>query len=209
MIASLRGILLESNGLEAVVEVGGVGYAVSLPLTTVERLPRQGEPVFLYVHAIYREDAAQLFGFWTREDREFFRQLIERVSGIGPKLALTIMSRLSLAVLRTALAAGDVALLSKCPGIGKKTAERLIVELRDKVGLPTVSQSPVEGASASGSGTPPPASGAESAIADAVAALITLGYKPPDADRAIRRVALAIEGEPTTETLIKKALGAS
>jgi holliday junction DNA helicase RuvA len=207
MIATLRGTLLETNGLEAVIEAAGVGYAVSVPLTTVERLPRSGQPVFLYTHAIYREDAAQLFGFATREDREFFRQLIEKVSGIGPKLALTIMSRLSLPVLRTAVAAGDVALLSKCPGIGKKTAERLVVELRDKVGLPTAGASPVEGSSSpvGGENSTP----AETAIADAVAALITLGYKPPDADRAIRKVAQGLTEEPTTEVLIKKALGAA
>ena len=202
MISFLRGTLHSATPLTAVVECGGLGYELSIPVTTAEKLPPVGKEVFLHTLAVYREDAQSLFGFSSREERDFFRLLVEKVSGVGPKVALSIMSKLSLPVLRGAIAGGDVSLLSKCPGIGKKTAERLIIELRDKVGLgSTGGDSP-----AGGSGAPvQPVT--ESPLQDTVMALMSLGYKAPDADKAARKAQSALGPEATVEQLIKKALG--
>jgi Holliday junction DNA helicase RuvA len=197
MITSIQGTLTECGLVRAVVEVGGFGYEVNVPVTTAERLPPAGSTVRLHTLVIYREDSQALYGFATAEDRDFFRLMIENVTGIGPKVALSIMSRLSLALLQGAIRSGDVGTLSKCPGIGKKTAERLVIELKSRVGAGGGS-----GAVLSGAG---PTDG--SPHADAVAALVALGYKTADADQAVRRASLALGGSPTTEALIKKALG--
>lgn len=206
MIVILEGTLSESGPLHAVISAGGLGYEVLIPLTTAERLPAPGSPVKLFTQAVYREDSATLYGFAAREDRDFFRLLTEKVSGIGPKIALNILSRMSVEVLKNAIAQGDVALLSKCPGIGKKTAERLIVELRDKM-FPKGA----DGASAVQAGAAGPASPASavpnSPFQDAVAALVALGYKLADADRSIRKASQALGDDASTEALIKKALG--
>lgn len=183
------------------IELNGFGYEVHVPLTTAEKLPSPGVVVKLHTLVIYREDSQTLYGFATPPERDFFRLLIENVTGVGPKLALTIMSRLSLPSLESAIRMGDVVTLSKCQGIGKKTAERLIVELKSKVG---------------GSELGTPAVGTDDANAgggagphrDAVSALIALGYKAADADQAVRRAALALGASATTEKLIKKALSA-
>ena len=135
MIVSLRGKLIEAGVLRVVIESAGVGYEVNVPVTTAERLPKLGAEVFLLVHHVFREDGQALYGFAVAEEREFFKLLVEKVSGVGPKMALNILSRLSLPILRDAILRGDVALLSQCPGVGKKTAERLVMELKDKVGL--------------------------------------------------------------------------
>ena len=204
MITSIQGLLAECTPLRAIVEIGGFGYEVNIPVTTAEKLPAPGAAVKLHTLVIYREDAQTLYGFATPADRDFFRMMIETVSGVGPKLALTIMSRMSLPVLEAAIRDGDVAGLSKCPGIGKKTAERLVVELRAKVGA-TGSGSPV-------AGTPDPVSGAAPApsgntvFRDAVLALSALGYKPADADAAVRRAQVALGADATTEKLVKRAL---
>ena len=134
MIISIEGTLTESGLARAVVEVGGFGYEVNIPATTAERLPQTGTRLKLHTLVIYREDAQTLYGFATADDRDFFRLMIENVTGIGPKGALSIMSRLSLPLLVGAIRAGDIATLSKAPGIGKKTAERLVVELKGRVG---------------------------------------------------------------------------
>jgi len=197
MITSIQGKLAAASPLAAIVEVGGFGYEVHLPLTTAERLPQPGSEVKLHTLVIYREDSQTLYGFATTADRDFFRLMIEQVTGIGPKLALSIMSRLSLALLESAIRSGDVATLAKCPGIGKKTAERMVIELKGKVGeLGSGAATPLPGAPAVG-GT----------HADAVAALVALGYKLGDADTAIRRSSLALGPAASTEALIKKALG--
>lgn len=199
MIVTIQGTLTESALVRAVVEVDGFGYEVNVPVTTAERLPPVGSKVKLHTLVIYREDAQTLFGFATAEDRDFFRLMIENVTGIGPKMALSIMSRLSLPLLQAAIRAGDIATLSKCPGIGKKTAERLVVELKSRVGSTVgAAKSPAPGGSAEGERSP---------HADAVAALVALGYKVGDADEAVRRASLTLGGSATTETLIKKALG--
>ena len=203
MITSIQGLLTESTALRAVIELNGFGYEVNIPVTTAEKLPAPGATVKLHTLVIYREDAQTLYGFATPAERDFFRLMIETVSGVGPKLALTIMSRMSLPVLEGAIRDGDVNSLSKCPGIGKKTAERLVVELRAKVGA-TAGGSPV-------AGTPgaPGATAAQSAdipFRDAVLALTALGYKQADADAAVRRAQVALGADGTTEKLIKRVL---
>jgi Holliday junction DNA helicase RuvA len=198
MIISIEGILTEAGLVKAVVEVGGFGYEVNVPVTTAERLPRVGSKVKLHTLVIYREDAQTLYGFATAEDRDFFRLMIENVTGIGPKGALSIMSRLSLPLLQGAIRAGDISTLSKAPGIGKKTAERLVVELKGRV------------SGATGASVAPARDTADTEVsphADAVAALVALGYKIGDADEAVRRASLALGASATTEKLIKKALG--
>jgi holliday junction DNA helicase RuvA len=196
MITSIQGILAESALVRAVVEVDGFGYEVNIPVTTAERLPPAGSVVRLHTLVVYREDSQTLYGFATAEDRDFFRLMIENVTGIGPKMALSIMSRLSLPLLQAAIRSGDIATLSKCPGIGKKTAERLVVELKTRVGAPA------HAALSSGGSARPGAP-----HADAVAALVALGYKVGDADEAVRRASLALGPAATTEAMIRKALG--
>ncbi|HEY1763321.1 MAG TPA: Holliday junction branch migration protein RuvA [Opitutaceae bacterium] len=198
MITSIQGTLTEAGPLRAVVELNGLSYEVNVPVTTAERLPRAGLVVRLHTLVIYREDSQTLYGFATGEDRDFFRLLIDHVTGIGPKLALSIMSRLSLPMLVGAIRSGDVATLAKCPGIGKKTAERLVVELKGKVG--GSGSSPSLPSFADGSSAP------LSPHADAVAALSALGFKIGDADEAVRRASLALGPDATTESLVKKAL---
>ena len=199
MITSIQGTLASATPLHAVIELNGFGYEVHIPVTTAEKLPSPGATVKLHTLVIYREDAQTLYGFATPAERDFFRLMIENVTGVGPKMALTIMSRLSLPSLESAIRMGDITTLAKTPGIGKKTAERLVVELKAKVGgLDT----PVAGSDADAANTPPGAS----AHRDAVAALIALGYKAADADQAIRRAALALGPQSSTENLIKKAL---
>jgi Holliday junction DNA helicase RuvA len=202
MITSIQGLLTEATPLRAIVEVNGFGYEVNIPVTTAEKLPANGTVVKLHTLVIYREDNQTLYGFATTPERDFFRLMIEHVTGIGPKSALTIMSKLSLPSLEAAIRAGDVATLSKCPGIGKKTAERLVVELRTKVGASGSLDSTTLGADASAEGKP----AGETKLHDAVLALTALGYKAADADTAIRRAVLALGPQATTEQLIKKAL---
>ena len=202
MITSIQGLLTEATPLRAVVELNGFGYEVNIPVTTAEKLPASGAQVKLHTLVIYREDAQTLYGFATPAERDFFRLMIETVSGVGPKLALTIMSRMSLPVLEASIRDGDVASLSKCPGIGKKTAERLVVELRAKVGA-SGGGSPVAGSTGPGGAATPPA---DVPFRDAVMALSALGYKQADADAAVRRAQVALGADATTEKLIKRAL---
>lgn len=197
MITSIHGLLASATPLRAVIELNGFGYEVNVPVTTAEKLPAPGAMVKLHTLVIYREDNQTLYGFATAAERDFFRLMIENVTGIGPKSALTIMSRLSLASLESAIRIGDITTLAKCPGIGKKTAERLVVELKAKLGA---ADTPVAlGADAEAAAAP-------SAHRDAISALIALGYKAADADQAVRKAALALGAGATTETLIKKAL---
>jgi Holliday junction DNA helicase RuvA len=200
MITSIQGTLSAATPLHAIIELNGFGYEVNIPVTTAEKLPGTGAVVKLHTLVIYREDAQTLYGFATPAERDFFRLMIEHVTGIGPKSALTIMSKLSLPLLEGAIRAGDVGTLAKCPGIGKKTAERLVVELKNKVGG-TGLLAPTEG-SAPGGDEP----AGDTRHHDAVLALTALGYKAADADQAVRRAALALGAQATTEALIKKAL---
>jgi Holliday junction DNA helicase RuvA len=204
MITSIQGLLTEATPLRAIIELNGLGYEVNIPVTTAEKLPATGATVKLHTLVIYREDAQTLYGFATIPERDFFRLMIEHVTGVGPKMALTIMSKLSLPSLESAIRMGDIATLAKCPGIGKKTAERLVVELRSKVGASSSDPIALGGDPA---GTSDPANAGDSRIRDAVLALTTLGYKAADADEAVRRASLTLGTKATTELLIKKALG--
>lgn len=204
MIVRLKGILLEVNPLFIVLDVSGVGYGVHVPLPTSGSLPPLGSTVSLYIHSIYREDAANLYGFHEASLKDFFQLLVEKVSGIGAKTALAILSRLSLATLQKALAEGDIATLSQCPGIGKKTAERLVVELKDKM----KSFASLEGffkplgiAAADPNELPVVAQ-------DAIAALVSLGIKSSDAEKNVRAVykKLGMAANLTTSDLIRAAL---
>ncbi len=210
MIVSIQGTLVSATPLLAVVESHGLGYEVHVPITTAEKLPAVGVGVKLHTVAIYREDSQALYGFATHEEKELFRLLIDHVSGVGPKVALTIMSRLSLPVLRSAILSADVGLLSKCPGIGKKTAERLVVELKDKIGfvgarasteIPGASSlNPVPGGSGDGAGA------LDTRMHDAMLALTALGYKLPDAEKAVRRATSGAGASASTEQIVKRAL---
>jgi Holliday junction DNA helicase RuvA len=199
MIVSLRGKLIEAGVLRVVIESTGVGYEVNVPVTTAERLPKLGAEVFLLIHHVFREDGQALYGFAVAEEREFFKLLVEKVSGVGPKMALNILSRLSLPILRDAILRGDVALLSQCPGVGKKTAERLVMELKDKVGL--------EGSAPSVATLAPAAALAPTPATDALAALVALGFKPADADKGVRTAVAKLGPGATADQLVKAALG--
>jgi Holliday junction DNA helicase RuvA len=195
VITSLQGTLASSGPLSAVIELNGLGYEVHIPVTTAERLPRPGAAVRLHTVVIYREDSQTLYGFATAAERDFFRLMIDHVTGIGPKVGLSILSRLSVPLLESAIRTGDVTTLAQCPGIGRKTAERLVVELRARLGAIDTG-APVEGAAAADS----------SPQRDAVAALMALGYKPATADESVRRASLALGPGAATEALVKKAL---
>ena len=207
MIAFIEGDLIECQLNLAIIQVGGIGYEVHIPLTTSEKLPALGQEIKLFTQAVYREDAQTLYGFADRESRDFFRMIVDKVSGIGPKIALNLLSSLSLPTLKTSIASGDVGMLSKAQGLGKKTAERIIVELKDKV-LPKGSVADPLPISSTGA----PTDDVESVndlgpYQDALSALLTLGYKATDADQAIRKAADALGQGSTTEELIRKALG--
>jgi Holliday junction DNA helicase RuvA len=199
MITSVSGLLVSATPLTAVIEAGGLGYEVHIPVTTAERLPAPGQQAKLHTLAVYREDSATLYGFATEEERDFFRLMVEKVTGVGPKMALSVLSKLSLPTLRGAIAAGDVGLLAKCPGIGRKTAERLVIELRDKLAPADLGATALASSEA--------AAPVDNRVRDAVLALTALGYKAADADRAVRQAWVVLGATASTEALIKKALG--
>lgn len=181
-----------------VLDVAGVGYEVHIPLTTSEKISIPESECCLFIHSVYREDSAALYGFATKDERDFFRLLVEKVSGIGPKIGIAILSRMSVENLRQAIASADVTSLSKCPGIGKKTAERLVIELKDKVGM---------GASVAGNTTIESSQSLPTDIyQDAVSSLVVLGYKPADADKIIRKAASQLSEGASVEALVKQAL---
>jgi len=209
MIAFIEGKLIECQLTLAVIQTGGIGYEVHVPLTTSERLPALDSEVRLHIQATYREDSQTLYGFIDRESRDFFRMIVDKVSGIGPKIALNLLGSLSLPTLKNAIAQGDVGILSKAQGLGKKTAERIVVELKDKV-MPkgsTLSQSVKEVSPSAFSEQANQGGQDLSAYGDAVSALLTLGYKATDADFAVRRAAESLGGNCSTEELIRQALG--
>ncbi len=201
MIARIQGTVIEATPLRCVLDLNGLGYEIHIPVTTAEKIPPLGENTTLFIHAVYREDSATLYGFATAEDRDFFRLLVERVSGIGPKIGISILSRMSVELLRNAIAASDVALLSKCPGIGRKTAERLVIELKDKVFPDGAAPASGNDGTATGNHTLP-----ASNFQDAVASLITLGYKPAEADKLIRKASTQLPADANVELLIRTAL---
>ncbi len=192
MIALLRGVLVEKHPNQAIVETGGVGYDVAIPVSTFTRLPDAGVEIRLHIHTHVREDALLLFGFTTPDEKALFEKLIG-VSGIGPKLAITILSGLAAPDLVSAIRRGEVDRLVRIPGIGKKTAERMVLELRDK--LPAIA----------GEEPAPPAAALSAVDQDGLAALLNLGCGRPQAEAAVRKAKLS--GVPAEfEPLFRKAL---
>ena len=199
MIGRIRGNLVHKQPPDILVEVGGVGYEIQVPMTTLFQLPELGSEVSLVTHFVVREDAQLLYGFIDERDRQLFRQLI-RVSGVGPKLALTILSGMDSTSFARCVQRDDITSLVALPGVGKKTAERLLVEMRDKLkdwlgqldeaatgGVPGVAIAPVA-----------------DLVADAESALIALGYKPAEAARVV--AAVNDDAVADSEELIRRAL---
>lgn len=199
MIGFLRGTLLDKQPPFIILDVNGVGYELEVPMTTLFQLPETGKPLELHTHLVVREDAQLLYGFYSKQDRQMFRELI-RLNGVGPKLALALMSGMSAAELVACVHAEDKARLMKVPGVGKKTAERLLVELKGRfkdwdwdlpagaLPMPLLDAAPAV---------------ANSAEQDAVSALVSLGFKPAEASRAVRAV---FAEDLRSEDLIRLAL---
>ena len=202
MISFIEGVVESAMPLEVVLNCHGVGYCIHVPVTTAEKVPPAGEKVRLHIHPVYREDSQALYGFASRAERDFFNLVTSKVSGIGPKIALNLMSRLSFQMLQEAIARSDAPLLAKCPGIGKKTAERICIELKDKVGLPARAV-----VAATGPGTPADeATSGPGSYSDAVQALMTLGFKMDAADKAVRKASQQLGPAASADALIKAAL---
>jgi Holliday junction DNA helicase RuvA len=190
MIGGVRGRIASKTPPQLTVDVGGLGYELEAPMSTFFHLPPVGAEVSLLTHLVVREDAHVLYAFATEEERRLFRSLI-RVSGVGPKIALALLSGMSVAAFTRCVQSEDVAALTRVPGIGRKTAERLIVEMRDRLSPPA----------------PPPGSAAaplsDSPEGEAFGALVALGYRPAEATRLLKSVE---PGTYTTEELIRRAL---
>jgi Holliday junction DNA helicase RuvA len=196
MITFLEGKLASALPTQAVVEVHGVGYEVFIPLSSYDKLPAVGQPVRILTHLHVREDAHVLYGFMTPAERDLFRLLVNNVSGIGPKLGLAVLSGMSVNNFKTAVVNSDVAALSKISGLGKKTAERIVLELKDKVGVAAA----WEASSAAHAPTP------EQGMAnEAVLALIALGYKQVDVHRIVHDLQQK-QKIASAEELVKLAL---
>jgi Holliday junction DNA helicase RuvA len=196
VISFLRGKVVDVLPMRLILEVNGVGYDLHIPLSTYDKLPAPGAEAKILTHLQVREDAHILYGFATPEERDLFLLLVNNVSGIGPKLALAVLNGSSPVAFRGLVVAGDIASLSKIKGVGKKTAERIIVELRDKVGVSAA----WEAASAQNALTPE-----EAHVNDAVLALISLGFKQAEAHKTVRALRDA-NPKATVEDLVKDAL---
>jgi len=197
LIGRIQGKLLSKHPPELLVDVHGVGYEMEAPMSTFYQLPSAGEEVVLHTHMVVREDAQLLYAFYSTTERRLFRDLI-RINGVGPKLGLTILSGISARDFARAVQEGDAVALTGLPGVGKKTAERLIVELRDKLGgdITPIPDDSAAVASANLGYQPSP-------VSDAVSALTSLGYKAQEAGRMVRAIdATGLE----TEAIIKAAL---
>ncbi|ATG73496.1 Holliday junction branch migration protein RuvA [Zobellella denitrificans] len=197
MIGRLKGIISEKQAPEILLDVNGVGYEVTLPMSCFYELPKVGEAVTLLTHFVVREDAQLLFGFNTKTERALFRELI-KTNGVGPKLALAILSGMTADQFIYNVEQGEIGALVKLPGVGKKTAERLIVEMRDRLkgfgGYDLFNPAPESATSAVL---------ADSARDEAVAALLALGYKAAQAEQAMKKIA---RPEMNAEQLIREAL---
>ncbi|MCL5744993.1 MAG: Holliday junction branch migration protein RuvA [Acidobacteria bacterium] len=192
MIALLRGTLVEKRPNQAIVEAGGVGYDVTVPISTYSKLPEPGAEVRLRVHTHVREDALALFGFLTQDEKAIFEKLIS-VSGIGPKLAITVLSGLAAPDLLLAIRRGETERLVRIPGVGKKTAERMVLELKDKLPAPA------------GEETPAPVPALAEVDRDVLSALLNLGCARPAAEAAVRKARAG--GAPGDfEPLFRRAL---
>lgn len=194
MIGRLRGVILEKRPPLLVLDVSGVGYELEAPMSTFYDLPAVGETATLFTHLAVKEDAHSLYGFHSEKERRLFRSLI-KVSGVGPRLALTVLSGIRADDFVRCVELDDVTTLTRLPGIGKKTAERLLMEMRDRI--KDLLSAPVS------RGVPAMVGTAADPQADAVSALIALGYKPPEAARLIQDIG---EAGKTTEQIIRLAL---
>ena len=197
MITFLHGKLIEALPTQVVVDVHGVGYDVLIPLSSYDKLPPPGGEIKLLTHLAIRDDAHVLYGFMTSAEREMFRLLINTVSGIGPKIALNVLSGMNVTALRGAVANGDVKALSQISGVGKKTAERIVVELKDKIGAAGA----WEALSASRA-----LSEADQKINDAVLALTALGFKQIEAHDSIRAAQTVLGPQASVEDLVRASL---
>src|SRR5689334_13647899 len=193
MIAHLRGKLLSKNPNQAVVETAGVGYDLAISIPTFADLPAAGNDVALHVYTHVREDTIALYGFLRSAEKRLFEKLLT-VSGIGPKLAITILSGMPVEDMVGAIRSGDVGRLTKIPGIGKKTAERMVLELRDK--LPT-----------DGTPTAPAATALSPVEDDVLSALVNLGYQKAAAEKALQQASKKVNHPPAFETLFRESLG--
>lgn len=200
MIGYLRGTLLEKQPPHVLLDVNGVGYELEVPMTTLFQLPAVNEPLVLHTHLVVREDAQLLYGFYSKRDRALFRELI-RLNGVGPKLALALMSGLSVDELIQCVNAEDTSRLMKVPGVGKKTADRLLVELKDR--FKNWESTPLAGQTAMEPAQDNAVIQAQNAEHDAVSALIGLGFKPAEASRAVSAV---FAEDLSSEDLIRRAL---
>lgn len=197
MITFLRGKLVDALPTQATIEVNGVGYEVLLPLSSFDKLPAPGAEVQILTHLAIREDAHVLYGFMTAAERDLFRLLIHTVSGIGPKIALNVLSGMNPVALRGAVANGDVKALSQISGVGKKTAERIVVELKDKMGAAGAWEA---------SSAQRALSDTDQKVNDAVLALMALGFKQPEAQEAIRASQAVLGPQASVEALVRASL---
>ena len=196
MITFLKGNLTDALPTQVVIDVNGIGYEVLIPLSSFEKLPKLGQAVTLKTQLVVREDSQTLYGFATNDERELFR-MIQGVSGIGPRLALNVLSGMDVASFKGAIGTGDVKRLSSINGIGKKTAERMVLELKDKLGL-------VSGGAAAPLGQALAAH--DKPIADAAAALEALGTKPAEALKAAQAARAMLGPQASVEKLVRAAL---
>jgi Holliday junction DNA helicase RuvA len=202
MIGRLKGILAEKRAPQVLIDCNGVGYEADVSMTTYYQLPEAGEPISIWTHLLVKEDSHSLIGFTTEQERKLFRQLI-RVNGVGPKMALTILSGINEREFALCVTQNDVTTLTRLPGVGKKTAERLIIEMRDKVeGLIEATRLSIDNVGL-------PASAVRSSKSEALEALQTLGYRPVDAENMIRQAEQGADADISASALIKKALQAS
>ncbi|MDG3087711.1 Holliday junction branch migration protein RuvA [Vibrio hannami] len=204
MIGRLRGMLIEKQPPELLIEVGGIGYEVQMPMSCFYELPEVGQEAIVYTHFVVREDAQLLYGFNTVKERALFREVI-KANGVGPKLGLAILSGMTAAQFVACVEREDISTLVKLPGVGKKTAERLVVEMKDRLKgwgegdlfTPATDAAPMDGMSGG------VADKSANAVEEAVSALVALGYKPQQASKVISQVAT---DDMTSETLIREAL---
>lgn len=197
MITFLHGKLIESLPTQVTVDVHGVGYEALIPLSSYDKLPQPGQEIKLLTHLAVREDAHTLYGFMTGAERDLFRMLVNTVSGIGPKIALNVLSGMSVTAFRGAVANQDVKALSQISGVGKKTAERIVVELKDKVGAAGAWEA---------SSAQRALSVEDQKVNDAILALMALGFKQIEAHDSVRRVQAGLGPQATVEDLVRACL---
>jgi Holliday junction DNA helicase RuvA len=197
MITFLEGKLVEALPTQIIVDVNGIGYEVLIPLSSYDKLPQPGHPVRVLTHLAVREDAHTLYGFMSAAERELFRLLVNTVSGIGPKIALNVLSGISVTSFRGAVANGDLKMLSQISGVGRKTAERIVVELKDKIGAAGAWEA---------SSAQRALSHEDQKINDAVLALMALGFKQVEAHDSVRKAQSALGPQATIEDLVRACL---